>query len=116
MAEPKQLAPDGGPLSDFRPSTVKYPTMRVKLKDGGNTVVIRKSDFNEAIHTRISPKRVSLKDDDEKKEEVKHGTESRDELLTLTIEELQAKPEWEEADQSAKTKEEIVDAILAVRE
>lgn len=109
----QKLAPDGGPASDFLGNPIVYETVRVKLKAGGTTVVIRASDFNGAIHEKLDAARVKL---EKPKEPEGFGIESKDDLLKLTVAQLQAKPEWEKTDKQAKTKEQIVDAILAVRE
>jgi hypothetical protein len=114
--EPRKVALDGGPLSTYKSgNVVRFPTVKVKHKKTGATMVIRESDFDSKVHAKVGAQRVSLseKDDDPKKG---FGSEPRDELLKMTIDQLKAKPEWAAADQSAKTKEQIVDAILPVRE
>lgn len=113
-----QRSPDGGPLSQahlfLKPQAL--PTMRVKFKEAPKlgVVEINRSDFNPKLHTEAAgaekkTERVRLPTD-------LYGSQTRDELLLMTIEELKKLKEWEDVDNQKLTKkEDIVDAILEVR-
>lgn len=116
MANNKQLlAPDGAPQSNVRIKGVaKSVLLDVRLVAVPDcTLKIRAQDFNEEIHEKID---APSKPTERPKLDPGFGSETREELLTMTKAVLLEMPELEHHDGSPGNKADIVDAILKVRE
>lgn len=114
MADVKK-APDGGPVSSIRMNPVRFETVRVIEKKTSTSAVIRKLDYDARIHKLAdATERVRV---EKKIEDEDFGSETEDELLTMTVEALKAKPEWDHVPNKVevRAKPDIVAAILKVR-
>lgn len=117
-------APDGGPVSNAHKylRTQLVQTVEVKLKHhNGARAVIRKVDFDPELHEKVVHKqRVRTRLEDKPVAidgpAIKVGHETRDELLTMTIPMLRALPEAALLKDAPDRKEELVDAVLTLRE
>jgi len=97
----------------------KIPTVRVRREDG-HEVTINKDDYNPTIHTLIDETTPANAAAPAKPVIPNTPAEDQDdrraELEALSIAELKMLPEWEgvEGRSRLKTKEAIVDALMAV--
>ena len=123
-------APDGGPVSHAHRNmtTTLIPTVEIKMKGSGVICVIAKTDFNEEIHELVVPApkvaraRTLVEEEASKMKSVPaevaatFGTETPEELAVMTTSVLRARPECEFIEgKLPEKKQELVDAILAVR-
>lgn len=113
--------PDGGPVSTFRPNATLVPTVEVTMKNlpGNPRAIINQSDFQADEHEKVEkPKRPRGELETPSKPLVKPqlGTQTRDQLLVLTVPALKELPEVKYIKGVVpENKQELVEAILAVR-
>lgn len=137
-ANRRQPAADGGPRSNAHLTlkTHMLATMEVRLKNlpGKPVALITRSRYDPDLHEKVDVrrKRSQLDDTDQGEGDVhvdadegddapeipaiKVGKEKRDQLLTMTIPMLRAMPEVAVMAEVPDKKEQLVDAILKMRD
>jgi hypothetical protein len=129
-ADPQAKAPDGGPVSNAHMymKTTMLPTMEVyrldeegePMKDVG-PIVINRSSFDEDLHEKIvveprRRRRTKTAAPKQLPDDVRLGSQSREQMLTMTMPLLRALPEAGLLAEVPNIKADLVEAILAVRE
>ena len=114
-----QLAPDGAPVSHAKLPVHVRDTVACTLKDNPDyRVVVAVDDFDPSRHVKIKdgvePKPVVRK----RRKVKKYGGQTKEELSLLSEDKLRELPEFQDIPEGTPlvTKQEIVSAILEVRE
>lgn len=123
----RRIAPDGGPEvhPNWHAKGVKrVPTFLVERKNPDTGRLrherIREKDFDPKIHTKLDEEQVARRHRGRVRlveHQENFGTESRQELATMTLDVLRSKPEWRSVPDRAsiKKKDDVITAILDIR-
>ena len=111
--EPEK-APDGGPTSKAHLfiKTRINPLRRVRRLEDGAVCLIASRSFDPGLHEAVEEKTPRKPT----RIESNFGDQPKEDLLTMTVARLRELPEVEHIEDVPKTKKELVDAILEVRE
>lgn len=111
-----EKALDGGPLSHAQFAVTQIPTITVKIKKNNAVAIINKEDFNPELHVKLAEPKAPAPPVEES---LISATPDAD-LPTLPLGDLKKLPEYlelasEQGEDQLKTKQQIVDAVLAYR-